>query len=195
MIKPTQGGVAAPVHLPKPHSILQPPLRELAPGERVVRVAGLKFILPCQFEAGFVLDEFTAEFLNISYHTAIINRFKPTRELLLENPAATYEDLDSALQGHFEQFVLPQARTRSPEPEPPEPDEAALAEAGALKALIAFARPHYNKAMKGHGLGRKEYETHLLNYVSDNRSMLEDLMSTEKKRLKSIMSKLSAVQD
>lgn len=164
------------------HSIPQPELRDLLPGERVVRVAGLRFILPPQFKPGDVLDENTAALFNAFYHTAIVNKFNKIKDTLLENANTTYEDFNTELQAFAQTFTYTPRTTK--------PTEAKPAKSEAQKAMEAFARPYFNKAMKGHGLPREEYEAKLTTYVLANAAMLKEQMEAEDALLQSLMSGL-----
>lgn len=155
------------------HSIVQPPLREPEADERVVRVAGLKFILPCKWAAGDVLDEESAAFINTAWHTAVINRFGAIRQLLLDDPATTYEKFDAELQAFFDEFSWTPRPSKATSEKPKRTEED--------KALESFARPLFNKAMKGHGLSRERYEELLQKYISENRDTL--LASMERQRV------------
>lgn len=165
------------------HNIAQPPLRPLEPNERVVRIAGLRFILPCRWSPGDVLDENSALLINTAWHSALINRFGETKRVMLENPACTYLQLDEALQGFEESFKYT-----------PRPIDASDPKAGKSqeeRALESFARPHFNKAMRGHGLSRPEYEKYLQSYIADNRDLLLGLMADEKRSINRVIESLS----
>lgn len=162
--------------------IAQPALRELAPGERVVRTAGLKFILPTSWKAGDVLTEEDALFINSAHHTALINRFGETRRTLLENPDCTYADLDKALQAHYENFKVNPRTTDTSDPETTSEED---------RELISFAREPFNKMFGGKGIPRKEYEAMLRDYVKDNRELLTNLMNKQKQTITSLTEDLA----
>lgn len=147
--------------------IAQPELRKLADNERYVRTAGLKFIIPQNFKPGDILDVHTAAMLNTAYTTLVINRFSTTRQALLENPNCTYKDLDTALQGHFDNFKYTPRPVRAPGEDNDLTDED--------RDLISFARPHFNKAFGKQGIDRKAYEALLREWVVGNREMLGKL--------------------
>lgn len=162
--------------------IEQPELREPGPNERLVRVAGCKFILPCNWRAGDVLDEETAKFLNAAHHTAVINGFSETRRELLGDVRTTYEDLDEALQGFFDHYKRT-TRDDTTKAKPGRTDEE--------RELISFARPDFNRAMKGKAVTRKEYEELLLKHVRKNRAQLLDARNQQRQA----MAELTAMLD
>lgn len=177
--------IDAAIEATKPR-IPQPELRTLAPGERVVRTAGLRFIVPTNWKAGDVLDEQTALLLNTAYHTIVINRFAPIRQAILDNPDATYTDLDRALQEHFENFKY------SPRPldtSSAKDDSRTQAE----RDLEAFARPHFNRAFGKQGIARADYEALLREYVKDNHELLTRLKSEADSRFSAITEDLAGV--
>lgn len=163
--------------------IPQPPVRPLEAGERYVRVAGLKFILPCKFAPGDVLDDQTAAFMNAAWHTAIINRFTPIRLNLLEDSRTTYEDFDRELQAFYESFEWTDRVKRTGGDEKPKKSEEE-------KALESFARPLFNKAMRGHGLPRERYEELLQEFITDNKVMLKEQFDRQQKSVNSLTSAL-----
>lgn len=155
--------------------IQQPELRDLYPNERIVRVAGLKFILPGRWQEGDVLTEEDAIFINTAFHTAVINRFAPTREALLADPATGYEDLEDALLDFLDSYKWTPRPASHPsdDVEPLTEDE---------RDLVRFARPHFNKAMKGTKVSRADYEATLRKWVLANKSVLEPMLEAELKR-------------
>lgn len=161
-------------------------LRDLGTDERVVRIAGLKFILPNQFKPGDVLDETAAIFINTAWHTAIINRFSPLREELLKDPRTTYDVFDGELQAFVDGFKW------TPRPKKTSKDPIKLSEEE--KALESFARPMFNKAMKGHGLPREQYEAFLREFIVDNRAMLEEAFARQKESVDSLIAFLDGDQ-
>lgn len=163
--------------------IPQPELRKLNPNERYVRTAGLKFIIPENFKPGDVLDEHTAAMLNTAFTTLVINRFSPTRQALLENPNCTYKDLDTALQGHFDNFKYTPRPVRAPGEDEGLSDED--------RELISFARPHFNKAFGKQGIDRKDYEALLREWVVGNREMLADLKTSADARQTALLEDLA----
>lgn len=167
---------------PTKHSIVQPPLREPEADERIVRVAGLKFILPCKWAPGDTLDEESAAFINTAWHTAVINRFGPVREILVQNPATTYEQFDAELQAFFDRFSWTPRPAKASGEKPKRSEED--------KALESFARPLFNKAMKGHGLSRERYEELLLQYIEDNRDVLTRSMERQRAAVSAITQSL-----
>ena len=156
--------------------ITQPELRPLEPGERYVRTGGLKYILPTVWVEGDVLSAEAAVFINTALHTSVLNRFKDTRKVLEENPSTTYDDIDKALREFFATFSIGSRPTKAPDPVVEEDAE----DVAALKALIKWARPQYNKAMTGLKLPRKDYEEFLRTWVLENRSDLQAQMDVEK---------------
>lgn len=159
--------------------ILQPELRELEPGERIVRTGGLKFILPTKWKTGDVLTEEDAIFMNAAFHTALINRFGPQRKALMERDDVTYEMLDKELQAHFESFsVNTRANDTSDGTDTGLNDED--------KALVAFGRPLFAKVYGGTGLARKDYEELLREWVFSNRSMLMTQMVKHQQTMTSL---------
>lgn len=166
--------------------IPQPELRTLASNERVVRTAGLKFIVKNNWKAGDVLDERTALLLNTAYQTIVINRFAPIRQALLDNPDTTYDDLDKALQDHLENFKYN-----------PRPVDASDAKDDSRtqeeRDLEAFARPHFNKAFGKQGIARADYEALLRDYVRDNRELLTKLKAQADERFNAISEDLAGV--
>ena len=172
--------------MPKPkHTIAQPALKDPGPNERVVRVAGLKFILPCNWAPGDVLDEETARFLNAAWHTAAINGFAETRRELLSDVRTTYDDLDAALQGFYDAY---KRTTRSSDTSKAKPGRTPEE-----RALISFARPHFNRAMRGKDLTRKDYEDLLLKYVTRNRAKLEGAMRRETQAMEELTNRLASL--
>lgn len=163
----------------------QEPLRDLAPNERVVRTAGLRFILPCQYKPGDVLDEDTAALLNVAVHTAILNGFAETRRTLQDNPATTYQDLDAALQA----FASEYKRT----PRVLDTSDGSGAKTQEERDLIAFARPHFNKVFGGKNLARKDYEERLVAWVGENTEMLKELKAAESASMSKLKGYLSAM--
>jgi len=173
-----------PTKAAQKHTIIQPPLRDPLPNERVVRVAGLRFILPCNWEPGNVLDEETCKFLNAAWHTAVINGFAETRRELLSDVRTTYADLDTALQGFYDTYKRTTRADTSKAKPGRTPEE---------RALISFARPHFNRAMKGKNLSRKEYEELLLKYVTRNRAKLEGAMRRESQAIAELTERLASL--
>lgn len=171
------------------HNIAQPTLRELAENERIIRTMGLKFIVTNQFKVGDVLDEATAAFINGAWHTAALNRFAENRKLILENIKAgktvTYDDIDGELADFMEEFTY-SPRQLQPAEEGETPADAKL------KAVIAFGRPYFNKAMKGLIADRKEYETRLKLWVTENRTMLEGMMADEKASVEKLLAAMTS---
>lgn len=173
-----------PVHL-KEEASAPPTFRQkrLAPinpeTHRIVRCAGLKFILPNVWKAGDVLDAEAAAFLNIAHHTAVLNRFGATREELLSKPETTYDDLDSALQAFFEDY----RHTPRPASAPTENELLTDHE----KDLIAFARPFFNAKFGGKGLDRKDYEKRLREYVLANQASLSKALAEERAAMKALI--------
>lgn len=162
--------------------IAQPALKELEPDERVVRTAGLKFIVKNPWKPGDVLDERSALLLNTAWHTAGLNRFSETRKVLLENPDCTYQDLDKALQAHFENF------TYTPRPlDTSDPTDLSDED----RELIAFARPRFNKVVGGKGIPRAEYESMLREFVTNNKVALMQAMRTQEKAMSQLTEDLA----
>lgn len=181
-----------PVHLrdpaPPPPTLRQKKLAPVDPStHRIVRCASLKFVLPLVWRAGDVLDTDAATFLNIAYHTAVLNRFGPQREVLLENPSTTYDDLDSALQAHFEDF----RHTPRPAAEPTENEILTAHE----KDLRDFARPLFNAKFGGRGLERADYESRLTAYVLANQGSLSKALAFERAAMKTLIEGLEDLDD
>lgn len=163
--------------------ITQPKLRDPSEHERVVRVAGFKFILPCNWKPGDVLDEDSAAFINAAWHTAAINGFSERRRDLMNDPRTTYQVLDEELQAHYEVYKR-QTRTL-------DASDARPGKTDAEKKLISYARPRFNAAVRDKKLPRKDYEALLVKYVEKNRAKLEADMKREHKVMKDIMAQMS----
>ena len=168
--------------------IKQPPLQPPGPNARIVRTAGLQFILPCNWKPGDVLDEQSAALLNAAHHTAVLNKFAPIRETFYGpdgefKDGLTYNDIDRELQAHFDNFKWNVRRQDTSRPEPASEED---------RELIAFARPHFNKAFGGQGLERKDYEALLREYVNTNREMLSKLMESQRTKINSLVDIMAA---
>ena len=165
----------------------QPELREIDPKEeRIVRVAGMKFILPNQWREGDTLDAEAAIFINTAWHTACINRFGETRRELLADPRTDYNVFDAELQAFVDTYRYTPRPASAPASADQKPDDAE-------KALIRFARPHFNKAMRGLNLSRGRYEELLREYVRDNRETLENLYAADQASQSAVQSALSSL--
>lgn len=173
-----------------PANIEQPELRDPLPNERIVRTGGLYYILPNAWAVGDVLTEELAAFLNAAWHSAIINRFKDLRQSLESNDSTTYHDLDKALQEFAAEFsVTPRATKPLEEPKPEQDEE----EKEAFAALVKFARPDFNKAMREvKGLPRKKYEELLREYVRENRAQLEEDLAAHQAAMERTIANLRA---
>lgn len=170
---------------PVTHNILQPPLRPVGENERIVRTAGLKFIVPMNWKPGDVLDETSAALLNTAFCTAAINRFSPIRKALLENPDCTYDDIANELQDYFETFKYNPRTVDSSKPEDTRSAE--------VRELEAFARPYFNKAWGGGQLPRKEYETLLREWIDENTEFLTTQFEVHKASVNSLVSDLTTL--
>lgn len=168
------------------HSIKQPKLSTVQPNERVVKTAGLKFKLPNIWSEGSVLDAESALFINTAYHTTVLNRFAETRDALLNSPSTTYEDLDAALQAHFESYRWTPRPTKAPT------DRELLTDED--KDLIAYARPVFNATFGKKGLPRKDYEAKLMQFVLDNKATLVKSMAAEQATMAKLLATLKKVQ-
>ena len=168
------------------HNIKQPKLAPLDAHSRVVRVAGLKFILPNIWAEGDTLDAESALFINTAHHTTVLNRFADTRDALLEDESTTYDDLDKALQAHFESYRW------TPRPTSPPTDRELLTDED--KDLIAYARPVFNATFGGTGLPRKDYESKLMAFVLDHRATLLKSMKAEQDTMDKLLDSLRKVQ-
>ena len=167
------------------HNITQPSLRDLQENERIIRTMGLKFIVTNQFKVGDVLDEQTAAFINGAWHTAALNRFAPQREALLEyGDRLTYDQIDGELSDHMEEFTY-SPRQLQPTEEGDTPADVKL------KAVIAYARPFFNKAMTGLIKDRKEYEVVLKSWVIEHREFLESQMKAEADSIAKLITSMS----
>lgn len=164
------------------HGIKQPKLKELGPNERVVRTAGLKFILPNNWKAGDILDEQSAAFINTAWATFVLNRFSPIRDNVLEQPCPTYTDLDRALQATFEDAKW------TPRPARPPSDTELLDNED--RALISYARSEFNKRFGGKSIPRKDYEKKLRDFVLENKPILLASMQRENAAMKRAMDAL-----
>lgn len=162
--------------------IKQPKLKDLEPGERVIRTAGLKFIVKCPWKPGDTLDETSALLLNTAWHTAALNRFSETRKVLLENPDCSYEDLDKALQAHLENFSYTPRPLDTSDPTDPTDED---------RELISYARPIFNKVVGGKGIERKQYEEMLREFVTNNRVMLLQRMRAEQQAMSKLTEDLA----
>lgn len=161
----------------KTHSIPQPLLRPLQGNERYVKTAGLVFILPNVASEGDVLSKRMADFLNVAYHTAILNRFSVIRKALLESPYVTYEDLDEELRALFSTISLSTRPNKPPVVSSTESQE----DEEELQLLITWSRPTFRKIIQtgGYKLERKEYEAALRKWVLENRDHLQNLFNQE----------------
>lgn len=169
-----------------PATLRQPLLNELGSGERIVRVMGLKFILPCAFKRYMTLnDQWIVDFLNTAWHTAVINRFTATvRDELLKNPALTYEQVEEALIRTFDEFEW--------EGRPTKPPRLVDIQDDNQKARIKYARPLYNAAMKGHSLDRAEYELKLFEWTEQNVEVLDEMRSASETKNAALRNMLAA---
>lgn len=171
-----------------PAIVEQPELRDPLPSERIVRTGGLYYILPNAWSAGQVLTPELAAFLNAAWHSAFINRFKEARKALEEDPATTYKTIDDALQAAFDEFSVTPRATKPLEIV--DDDEDAKE---AFKALVSFARPEFNRAMKEvKGLPRKKYEELLREYVRDNAAVLQEAMDASNASIERAVKNLAA---
>lgn len=168
--------------MPSPSPIEQGPLRELKPNERIVRCAGLKFILPCPYKPGDTLDEESAAFINAAYHTAVLNGFTPIRHELLADPRTAYEDLDRELQAFADTY---KRATRKADA-----SDASSGKTQEEKDLYAYARPIYNHHMGRKHIPRKLYEAGLTKYINENRASLTAAMNKEKASMRQLTSRL-----
>lgn len=150
--------------------IPQPPLRTPLPNERVVRTAGLKFILPCKWKPGDVLDEAAADFINSAWHTAVLNRFGEIRNELLNDPRTTYEDLDQELQTFFDSF---QRNPRKGNPSVAPVSEPSEDEREHLRIIKSWSRSIFRANMANHGLTKESYEEAFRKWFDTNRSAIE----------------------
>jgi len=172
-----------------PADIEQPELRDPLPSERIVRTGGLYYILPNAWAAGQVLTPELAAFLNAAWHSAFINRFKEARKLLEEDSSTTYADIDAALQAAFDEFSVTPRATKPLEPAEDDDEESKEA----FKALVSFARPEFNAAMKEvKGLPRKDYEKLLREYVRDNGAVLLEAMEASNASIERAVKNLAA---
>lgn len=167
---------------PPAHHIKQIKLRTPS-DERVVRHAGLKFLLKNVWRPGDVLDEESAVFINTAWHTLILNRFGEQSAEILANPKSTFEDLDSALQQHAEGYRY----TARPASVPT--DRELLTDED--KDLIAYARPVYNKRFGGTGMSRSDYEDQLREFVLKHKSELKASMEAERATMADLTSSLA----
>lgn len=179
-----------PVHLREeaeaPPTFRQKRLAEVNPlTHRIVRCAGVKFVLPLIWAEGDVLDAEAATFLNIAWHTSVLNRFSETRDLILENPEATYDQMDEALQAFFEDY----RHTPRPASMPKENELLTDHE----KDLIDFARPDFNKKFGGLGLERQEYEKRLREYVLSNQATLSKALANQREAMKELIDGLAGL--
>jgi len=170
-----------------PHDIPQQELRPPNADERIVRVAGLRFILPCPFKPGDVLDDNSALLINTAFHTALINRFGEQKRSVLEGPNPTYNKLDAALQAHYESFKY------SPRPLDSSDPKATLSDAE--KAFQSFARAKFNKVLGGQGIERDVYEATLANWIKSNRADIEDAFNQESKAVTSLTNAFAGLND
>lgn len=166
-----------------PSKISQPKLRTPLPNERVVRVAGLKFILPNNWAPGDVLDEDSAAFINAAWHTAAINGFAEIRQSLLNDPRTTYEIFDQELQTFYDSYKRTTRQLDASDAKPGRTPEE--------KALISYARPRFNNYMGGKKHSRAKYEELLLVFVEGNRTKLLAEMKRENKAIKDLTDRLS----
>lgn len=172
-----------------PAEVIQPELRDPLPNERIVRTGGLYYILPNAWSAGQVLTPELAAFLNAAWHSAFINRFKEARKALEADDATTYETIDKALQEAFDEFSVTPRATKPFEPAEDSDEDAKEA----FKALVSFARPEFNKAMKEvKGLPRKKYEELLREYVRDNAADLQEAMDASNASIERAVKNLAA---
>lgn len=171
-----------------PPTIRQPPLRQLEPGERIVRTGGLRFILPVPWSAGMVLDEQSAAFLNSAWHTAILNRFNSTGLLdsLYATQGTTYDDIDASLQDFALHFTYTPRPPKDDSSEPPsaKPDPS-------TKAFLSFCRARWSAIMSGKGIPRDQYEEGLAVWIGTNRSYLETEYEKENLAIEELGSILS----
>lgn len=168
-----------------PTRYTQPKLRP-ADNERIVRHAGLKFLLKNVWNPGDVLDEESATFINTAWHTLVLNRFSDQSDLIHENPKSTYDDLDRALQLHAESYKWTSRPASAPT------DRQLLTDED--KELIAFARPVYNKKVGRTGMARKDYEKQLLDFVIENKTALLPAMQAEKQTMADLTAALGRVR-
>ena len=169
----------------EPSRFKQPKLRT-ADNERVVRHAGLKFLLKNNWNVGDVLSEEDAAFINTAWHTLILNRFGEESDLIHADPKSTYNTLDSALQQFAEGYRW------TPRPASPPTDRELLTDED--KELIAYARPVYNRKVGGTGMARKDYEDQLREFVLANKSILLPAMNAEKASMAELTEALGRVR-
>lgn len=172
---------------PRPkHSIPQPPLRDPLPTERVVRTAGLRFLLPCPYAEGAILSQHDADFLNTAWHTAIINRFSTSgiKDYLLAKPGITYDEIDRELQAFFETYEW------SPRPTPTlaEPKPEALRD----KPLETYARTHFRAVAGGRAMPRAEYENTFREWFANHDEAIRKAYNMEKIAAKALTRMLEA---
>lgn len=162
----------------KTHQIPQPPLREIKPNERYVKTAGLTFILPNIASEGEVLSKKMADFLNVAYHTAILNRFSVIRQTLLESPHTTYEDLDDELRAFFTTFSFSVRPNKAPRIEDPDAEQWEEE----LQQLITYSRPMFRKVIQASGqkLERKDYEATLRAWVIGKQAAIQNLLDKDR---------------
>lgn len=162
----------------KSNFIEQPPIREPHNDERVVKTAGLQFILPCVVKPGDVFDETRAQFYNAAWHHAVINRFTPIRQTMIEN-GANYEEIDRELQAFFDEFnYLPRQPSAKTEEKSAQSEEDI--------ALEKFARNLFREHVRGSLKSRGDYEKRLKSWITENREQLVTLMFKEQENIQQL---------